>query len=479
MNIKSTKTGLFGLVILLGLQSTNVMATNGYFAIGYGARNVGIGGATVSAPQDALAASTNPAGIGLLEDRTDLGIRLFSPIREAKLDPTVFGGSFMVEDESIRDFFLIPNFGITRKYNDDLTFGLSVYGNGGMNTTYKRNIYDESAAVLGAFAFAGGGAAGAAAAAGVPPGTGTGSPHTGTLGVDLAQAIIAPSISFKIHPKHHIGISALIGIQVFEARGLGNFHCFTPSAVAANPVACAPGGFGPAAPGFIPSTKLTNNGHEWSYGMGVRVGWVGEISPKVTVGAAVASKIYMTEFDDYSELFAEDGDFDIPANITFGISFTPTDQWLLAFDYQRIFYGDIAAVSNAGPVVSPAGPSIPAGSGLLGSDNGLGFGWESINVFKFGAKYQHNAHWTYRVGYNYNESPIPDSQLLFNILAPAVNEHHFTLGFSYAPNKSNEWNFAYMHALDNSQDSPLTAFGTPGEIGMFQNSLELSYSWKF
>ncbi len=48
-----------------------------------------------------------------------------------------------------------------------------------------------------------------------------------TLGVDLAQGIIAPTISFKVHEKHMLGASLLIGIQRFSAYGLGNFQCFT------------------------------------------------------------------------------------------------------------------------------------------------------------------------------------------------------------------------------------------------------------
>lgn len=461
IKISILMTGLF-----LGLFSTFCLATTGYFTLGYGAKNVSMGGATVAAPQDALAASNNPAGMGLVGERIDVGVRLFSPSRESQLDTTTIGASFNVNNKSTRDFFMIPNFGISRQYSDHLSYGISVYGNGGMNTTYKRNIYDESAAVLGA-----------GVPAIVPFGAGTSIPDTDTLGVDLAQAIITPSLSFKVHPKHHIGISALIGIQQFEARGLGNFHCFTASAIAANGGTVATCNAASVGAGFTRSTKLTNNGREWSFGLGGRVGWIGQLTERVTVAAAAASKIYMTEFDDYSELFAEQGDFDIPANITLGISLQATDNLLLAFDYQRIFYGDVASVANSGPIASATGPTLGAGSGLLGSDNGLGFGWRSINVFKFGTKYQVSNKCTFSGGYNYNESPIPDNQLLFNIISPAVNKHHITLGFTYRGNNGSEWNVAYMHAAHEKQ-SAITAFGLSGEIEMSQNSIELSYSWK-
>lgn len=450
--------------VLLIFTAQNIQATTGYFALGYGTKSVGMAGATVASPQDALAASTNPAGMAHVGERIDFGIQLFIPNREASLDTTAIGSPVKVESESTRDYFVIPSFGITRQVSDKLWAGLSFYGNGGMNTTYKTNIYDQS---LAAFF-------------GAPPGTGTGTPDTGTLGVDLAQAIAAPTLSFKLNEKHTFGLSVLLAAQVFEARGLGNFQCFTTTGATNNPVACSPGGFGPLTPGFIPSTKLTDNGHEWSFGAGVRGGWLGQVTDRVRLGASASSKIYMTEFDDYSELFAEQGDFDIPATVSAGINFQATPELELIFGYEHIFYGDVNSIANSGPVFGDpgVGPVLPAGSGLLGADNGLGFGWEDIDTYRFAMVYKHSDKWTLRGGYSYNDSPIPDDQILFNILAPAVNKHHITFGFTYAPHQNGEWSFAYMHAFHEKQDVAVSAFGIPASIEMYQNAVEIGYSWK-
>jgi long-subunit fatty acid transport protein len=66
------------------------------------------------------------------------------------------------------------------------------------------------------------------------------------------------------------------------------------------------------------------------------------------------------------------------------------------------------------------------------------------------------------------------------------------LGFSYAPTKSNDFSVAYMHAFRKDQSyryandltsgNPPNGFGPQSydtRIGMSQNSLEASYSWKF
>ncbi len=467
------------LLLCVMLYYSNAHSTVGYFALGYGPKSTSMAGATVAAPQSAMAGAINPAGMALVGERVDLSLRSFSPIRDASLDTSSITGNFDVHDKSDMTWFFIPGAGFTKQITNDLWFGLTAYGNGGMNTSYSSNIYDQSSAILGAFAAAGGGAAGASAAAAVPQGTGTGTPDTGRLGVDFSQMIVAPTLSFKIHPKHSIGISALLAAQVFEAKGLGNFQCFTQTGFTKNTAACSPGGFGPATPGFIKSRYLTDNGREWSFGAGVRIGWVGEIHPMVTLGGSLSSKIYMTEFKDYKELFAENGGFDVPAQFQVGIAIKPLDTLQLTFDFQRIFYGDVKAIANQGPVASAFGPSIPAGSGLLGQKNGLGFGWQDINVYRFGALYNYNKHLTIRAGYSWNESPIPDSDLLFNIIAPAVITQHASIGLTYNHNESHEWHLTYTHGFHENQDQNVSAFGTPASLSMHQNAIEIGYSWNY
>ncbi len=45
------------------------------------------------------------------------------------------------------------------------------------------------------------------------------------------------------------------------------------------------------------------------------------MSDSVSVGLAYQSKMTMSEFDDYADLFAERGGFDIPSSIKAGLSF--------------------------------------------------------------------------------------------------------------------------------------------------------------
>ncbi len=54
-----------------------------------------------------------------------------------------------------------------------------------------------------------------------------------------------------------------------------------------------------------------------------------------------------------------------------------------------------------------------------------------------------------------------------------------TFGLTYRPNDHSEWNLAYMHALDERVNTNTTAFGIPGSIKMYQNAVEIGYSWQF
>ncbi len=127
----------------------------------------------------------------------------------------------------------------------------------------------------------------------------------------------------KIAPNHSIGISPLLGYQRFKAEGLQAFCRF------------------PLTP-----ANLTNNGYDDSFGYGVRVGYMGKITPTVTIGAAYASKMNFEEFDKYKGLFAEQGDFDIPENYNLGVAWQATPAVKLALDYQRINYSGVDSVSN-------------------------------------------------------------------------------------------------------------------------------------
>ena len=417
---------LIGLMAVAGFALPGAaMATNGYFSSGYGMKANGMGGAATAMSDDAFGGANNPASMVFAGDRLDLGVTLFSPRRSASRTGTAAGGALNGDVSSDSNYFPVPEFGYNKMLNKDLSLGVTVYGNGGMNSDYAP--------------FATGPAAGSNFLGGV-----------GRLGVDLMQLIVAPTVAFKIAPNHSIGISPLIGYQRFKAEGLQGFNVDTNGAAA--------GG--------------DNLGYDHAYGYGLRVGYMGKITPTITIGAAYATKMNMQKFDKYKGLFAEQGGFDMPENYNLGIAFKATPDLTLALDYQRINYSGVKSIAN---------PSTNIFSAPLGASNGPGFGWQDVDVWKLGAAYQYNQHWTLRAGYNHGDNPIQARDVTFNIIAPGVVKDHATLGVTYLTNAGNELTVSYMHAFENTvSGSTIATFGGSGTdtIKMYQNSLGVAYSWK-
>jgi long-chain fatty acid transport protein len=397
-------------------------ATTGYFQHGYGIKAKAMGGVGIALPQDALAAASNPAGMAWIGNRVDFGIDWFSPDRGASIAGNGAGLNGTYDGSGEKNFF-IPEFGYNRMLSPSLSLGVSVFGNGGMNTTYDASPF--------------------AALGGSSP-----------AGVDLMQLFIAPTVAWKTG-NHAFGASLNLAYQRFEARGLEPFD----------------------NPGFSSSPgNVTNRGHDDATGLGVRIGWTGQISPALTLGATYQSKTRMSKFDKYSGLFADQGDFDIPENYGVGIALKAMPKLTVAADIQRINYGDIPAVGN--PV-----DCLFAGACQLGAAGGAGFGWRNTTVYKIGLAYELNPTLTLRGGYITLDQPIPQSQTLINIVAPGVVEEHLTLGATWQMARGSELTVAYMHAFEKkvsgSGSIPGILGGGEANLRMDQNSLGVAYGWRY
>ncbi len=405
--------------VLLALGASSALATNGYFAHGYGVKSQGMAGAATALAQDGFAGANNPAAAAFAGDRLDVGASLFNPERSASRT----GGA---SADSGHELFLIPEFGYNRSLDDQTAVGLTVYGNGGMNTSYPadQNLLNGS----------------------------------GKLGVDLNQLIVAPTLAYQLNERHAVGVSPRLVYQRFAARGLQAF-------------ANMPGMSSDPA-------HVTNQGYDSSTGVGLRLGYQGQIGESVRVGAAWSPRVEMGRFEQYQGLFAGQGGFDLPENINLGVAWQASPALLLALDYQRINYSGVASVGGAS--------QVPA---QLGSANGPGFGWRDIEVWKLGAQWQYNADWTLRAGVNRSQNPVTPQDVTFNILAPGVMTTHWTLGASYRLSASDELSFSYMRAPEQSVSGvsmfDSKAFGGPGNesvretIRMKQQLLGVQFSRRF
>jgi long-chain fatty acid transport protein len=415
-----------------GALPAHVGATDGYFPHGYGLKAKGMGGTAVALAQDAFGGANNPAAMAFAGDRFDLGVDWFSPRRSAERTgagfPTLNG---RVDSDSTN--FFVPEIGFNRMLNPDLALGITVYGNGGMNTDYPQGNFNCGAGAANMLC------------------------GSGRLGVDLMQLIVAPTVAYKVAPNHAIGVAPLFGYQRFKAEGLQAFD---------------------NAPGFPPFTSspgnVTNRGYDSSTGYGARFGYQGRAG-SVSFGAAYATRMRMSEFKKYQGLFAEKGDFDIPSHYAAGVAVDATPAITLAFDYQRINYSEVASVGNPSTNQAP-----------LGASNGPGFGWQDINVYKLGVNWRATPGLILRAGYNHGDNPIQSRDVTFNILAPGVIQDHYTLGLTYGVATNSELTVAFMYAPKQSVTGSSLFNGVLGagaagteKIEMHEYSLGIAYGMRF
>lgn len=431
------------IVALLAGFPLVAQATDGYFTHGFGMVAKGMGGASAAVTGDAFGGANNPATMAYAGNQFALGVDLFSPHRKAErtgglmfgLDGSATSGS---------NYFGVPELAYSMAIRPDLTVGVTVVGQGGMNTDYS------------------GGQLPSPGACGPATGPGTGfnpkpGPYNllcgnGSLGVDLSQLVVAPTLAWKINDRNAIGIAPLFAFQRFKAEGVQAFAGLSTS-----------------------PSNVSNNGYSNSTGWGVRLGYFGQLTPQIAVGASWASKISMSDFDDYRGLFAGQGGFDIPSNWTIGVAITPTPAWRLALDYQRIDYSSVSSVGNRSSLILQCAGGVP--SACLGGSNGAGFGWQDVDVWKVGVEYQVNDRLTLRAGYNHSDNPIEARDVTFNILAPGVIRDHITGGATWKIDDHNALTGAAMYAFSNSVTGPslFNQFFPPPQPSM-QEKIQM-YEW--
>ena len=400
-------------IFLSFVVSVSIFATDGYLSLGYGAFHKGLAGAGIGLHYTALI-NGNPASNVFLDKTFSVGVAFFNPNRQYTIEgnPSGMPGTFGLAPgtiESDSKLFVIPSIAANLPLNDKSALGLSFYGNGGMNTNYPTQTFHDQSIE--------------------------------STGVNLMQMFAGITYSYKVHENHSLGVTALLAGQFFEAKGLSNFAPFSSD-----------------------GTTLTNNGSSSSFGYGFKIGYHGKLSNQFSIAVVYQSKSKMSAFEEYAGLFAEQGAFDIPANITAGIVYSPTSTLRFAFDVKNINYSGVKSIAN--PIDAMALPPAflnPGGDPNnpmdytpnpnhvpLGSDEGSGFGWEDMMVFKVGAEYDMNATTTLRAGFSHGEQPIPETEVLFNILAPGVISSHLALGLSKdIGSNGNAIHFSLNYAFNN------------------------------
>lgn len=401
-------------------------ATPNLEALLVSAKAAGMALTGVAYPQDAMAAAFNPAGITEVCDRFDVGVHWDH-----------FNGHGTIEGNALPPLngrfrgthgnnYFSPDLGIVKSFcwcDMEVAASLIAY-----NRDFAKTSYHHAFAPI------------------------IGTTH---LGLEFIRQEISPSIAVKFGECHSVGLSVNFLVQRFKVTGVQSFD---------NPaVTVAPG-------------KVTDKGHDYSWGVGVTLGYLGQLTDWLSVGVAYTPKTKMSHFHDYEGFLAQRGKLDAPSNVLAGLAFTGIPCATLTFDFQYIFWNDIRALNNEFK-------DTPAEllANKLGSKTGPGFGWRSQAIYRIGMDYQLTDCLTVRAGYRIGNSPIRASQSLINLLTLETVEQYVTVGASWQLWECGEISAYYAHGFQKGLEGPIPGFLGSGtaHINLDRNVAGISYGQYF
>lgn len=426
------------LVLVLGLAAP-ALATNGYQLIGVGQNQKGMAGAVTAAPMDTMTAISNPAGMARVGERADFSMEAFMPKRSVDFTSPAFGttpGSRGESTEGGSELYGIPSVGwVANAFNrDNFYFGGGMFATSGMGVDYDEIPFAEA----GSF--------------GAHPDL----TFTGYSQIQFWK--MAPTVAWNQSDNLSLGVSLNLDYQSLT---------FAQSIKVA----------GSASDMF--NLDLGRPTSQLGYGAGF--GALYDVSPTVTLGFNYNTK---QTFGDATYRLAE-GDIDTtlqagvptvwpggkykmgvdyPQQAALGVSVTPNDALLVAFDVKWIDWSSTHGNIN----LSGPGGSLP-----------LTFGWDDQIVYALGVQYVATDKLKLRTGFNYAESPIGPEDVFNNMIFPAIVEKHFTLGVDYALGEHWGVGGAYMKAFKNDVTNTDPAFPAPAIITLEETSVGISLSYLF
>jgi long-chain fatty acid transport protein len=418
---------------LLSLASASMFA-GGYRVSIQGQKQLAMGHTGVAVVNSAEVAFFNPAGISFLDNKFNVSFGASGLFAKTRFQNSTYNWE-AATDNLGTPFSLYA----TYKINDWLSAGLAVYTPYGSSVEWDQ---DWQGAHL-------------------------------VNNIDLQAIFIQPTISFKIEDKFSIG-----GGPIY-ATGAVNFNRnLTP-----NPLLSANGS---GTDVTLDATGIS----AWGY----NVGFMFKPAEQINLGFNYRSEIIMearggdATFADVPAIAAGtftnttfDADLPLPAEVTAGISYKPSDKWLFAFDYNYTKWSVYKSLD------------VDFANALPTSINPRNY--QDVSSYRFGAQYKANDKFTFRAGYYIDESPVESGY--FAPETPRNDGTGYTTGLTYQVNKrlGIDVSFLYLHfdEIDNSydyfndptttpdpnnpNDTGLTSFGGTYKSVVFSPGIGITYGF--
>ena len=406
--------------------SGHAMATNGMLMEGYGPVALSMGGAAQAYDNGTAAMMNNPATLQLGENgtRADFALGVLGP------KVTSMG------EKSGGTSYVMPAFGWVRK-NDQYSYGIGVFGQGGMGTEYAANSMNAA---------------------------GTSEPARSELAVGR---VIAP-VSYRVNEKFNLGATLDYTWASLDMRMAALFSQMAgmspvPTGQFATMMGAIQQGQVPAPStvriDFSNSNDFT--GAAKSTGITGKLGLTFEVDKSLTVGASYQLKTYLSDMKTGATGAtltmgqALPGrmvihNFQMPSVLAAGLSWQASPQLQLVVDAKHIGWAS---------VMKDFQMTFESSQGMGSMSFAMPQNWKNQNVMSVGGAYKVDSDWTLRAGYSHSSNPIPDATV--HPLFPAIIKNHLTAGFGYRISKSMTLDTAVSHApkvsvINSQMNVPIT-----------------------
>lgn len=164
-----------------------------------------------------------------------------------------------------------------------------------------------------------------------------------------------------------------------------------------------------------------------SYGAGARIdfdNWLGE---RLRWNVGMQSRVGMSPMSNYRGVFADSGDFDIPASATASINYLLTPDFSLDAGVQRVQYSQIKPFAS---------PDLPRRFlALLGDSSSPVFAWRDLDIYSVGWTWRASELGNLQMRYTTRQQPVPTSRLLADALDPVTAKRMLAVGWwrSFGP----------------------------------------------
>ena len=386
-------------------------ATNGMQMEGYGPAALGMGGAAAAYDNGTAAMMNNPATLQLAQPGTRADIAL------GVLGPNVSS----MGEKSGGTSYIMPAFGWVRT-NEQYSYGIGVFGQGGMGTEYGANGMNAA---------------------------GTGQPVRSELAVGR---VIFP-VAYKLNSQVNLGATLDYSWASLDMRMGALFSQM--AGMNPQPTGQFASMMGAIMQGQMPAPQNVridfSNSNDFT-GAAKSAGWTGkfgltyEASRALRLGASYQMKTHLgdlkTTGDGASLTLGQTlpgqmviHNFQMPASTTVGAAWQARPDLMLVADVKRIQWASVMQNFNM---------TFISSQGLGTMSFGLPQNWKDQTVVALGGAYKMNERLTLRAGYNHSSNPVPDAYV--HPLFPAIVKDHYTAGFGYAIDRHWSLDGALSHA---------------------------------